>query len=49
MLIVACLEMTSGDRGVSLDTTSVLRSCDAKRQGEVSCCLDHFAIMPSKA
>lgn len=27
MLMVACLLMTSGDRGLSSDTTSVLRSC----------------------
>ena len=30
MLIVACLEMTSGDSGVSFATSKVLRSCGGK-------------------
>jgi hypothetical protein len=30
MLIVACLLITSGDRGFSLSTSRVLRSCAAR-------------------
>lgn len=34
MLMVACLLMTSGDRGVSLETSSVAKFCGGQRQGD---------------
>jgi hypothetical protein len=36
MLMVACREMTSGDRGVSLAGSRVLRSCSKRQCGELS-------------
>jgi hypothetical protein len=36
MLIVACREMTSGDKGVNLVTSKVLRSCKLHCQGPLS-------------
>ena len=44
MLMVACLLMTSGDRGVSVATSSAFRSCECVRMWPSSCVPRHESV-----